>query len=182
MYNVTIKQKRARILDMWRMRQILRYLYEYPFRKGAEQIERHQHVPDGTFKSYLFSHGYLESWQSTLKRIPRYFFGLFLNTSEAELKREHLRNRRIGFLIDECRKKEYVNPELTHNLEITEKGWQFSRSWLVFFNECLKKYSSITIFVGSILGSLVVAEIAKFGWSSAKPFLINTPWFNWLGL
>lgn len=177
---------------MWRIYKILCYLREYLYREDAEQFDwcklQQRGINEEDFKNFLlYQKRYLESWKSRFLCHQGYFyklcrrflhrhFGLLLSAPQKGLKKEQDRLHKIDLAIEGSIKREYLNSD-NQCLKFTEKGLRLSRSWgifgMVFWNECLKEYSVMTIFIGSIS----IVSLLRLFWRWINPLLSR-----WLGL
>lgn len=153
------------------MRQILRHLCKYPYRKGHYQFDwidlKEKGIEQKIFVDYLIQKRFLEPRSETLIRLLGLRrFGFFAGTSERGIRKWEDVFSKIELVISQCRQSGYLEPAKKEFLKITPDGWSFSHGWVNFVNDYFKKYSIFTI----ILGSSLIGILAQFFWRQVVNF------------
>lgn len=168
--NMTHMPKNVRIRHMWKMYKLMRLFVNYPYRTGAGSKEwydfQHQGIDQEKFKQFLlYQKKFLYSWKARFEDLTRLWFGWNTDTTPEGLEREYRRMHDIELAIAGCLKKGYIECIFFPNIRLTEKGSRLGNSLgFVIGNELLSEYSDAKIFIGSILGSLLLAKVVKIAW------------------
>lgn len=174
---MTTTRRHARIRDMYRIRQILKLIYNYPLQENFSQGEflvlNADGISERDFKAYLLLNvNFNEDFRSRIKMLIRVYLKIDLKTSKSETKRYNKRWQRIDTLIAECKKKEYLKDVGGGKFKITETGIGFSQSLgFIYLNECFKQYPIWAVFFGSLTIIGVGQTLFKFLWPLVKPWI-----------
>lgn len=134
-------KKEGIIGRMWNERKILKYLHDYPSRKGYSIQDVFAISSQGVDRdSLIFQFLNDGCFDLTGKKSA-----LLMITYEKALERAETHKY-----------VEIYRTELRHTMvKITATGSQFTE-WLFFFNECLRHYGYTKSFIGGIVGSAII--------------------------
>lgn len=159
------------LIDMWRMRQFLRLLRSYPYRKGAQQFEKFEFAEKGIeqkkFEStLLFNTNFQGDWKFDLH-------GLRHGPTSVTDKGQNMaqqRMLRISKIIEKCRVKGYLDPKYPDRLKMTYDGFSFSNFWCMgFANELFKEWGPLWSFLVGLPFWGLIALGVKISWD----YLVN---------